>query len=576
MQIYLSRKKLPEFKGRSTDEIRQVMAQVGLKPFRHWQMWAVTLLSSLIMLLGADILIGHLFLESGGNNGWFDSSMHWAAAIVLLCLGAFVYVAVYHSILRTYVQQVSFKISASRWRAFIFDSLNSLMLVVLLIAGFVGSDWAINCYDEKPDPRIAALKSWPEPVPENENGFIAMVGMGAPVADLSGDDGPLKYVRYELPKVVGLHDSRNADLSTVFCKPGKQICWDIVRQEKGEIAAWLASNRKFLSRYQSLYKYPRWQFVLSDENVLIIPSHLQLLEGQSLLQASAMLAIEEGHVEQGLGMIGEDIHFARRMLGGKVELIGKMMASVMLSRDLFLLAETLQSRPKEAKPYLAQIEKMLEPLTPPELSLTDAFKFEEKSQISYFYQDGFNQQILLGKLSDVWGVKRTPQPPSILDNLWLNQIKRYSTANILVERWESLIKRIEVSDRNSTRPIKDEDYPFQFGWLGAVHNMAGKTLILVDLPPGSTADYQNRMFDLNAVNKLVRLQVMMAAKGVQKSDVPAFLNSTDRSLWNPETGKPFEWDEKREQIYFIPATKFYSETYSAGGVQGRVGFEICI
>lgn len=590
MQFYWSWKNLPELKHRSGKEYRQILRSIGLKPFRHWQVWVAMLVASSLILLGLETLFGFLVNRTFKEDDWEIVF----GVLLVICVPCLLYRHIYLQFLGFYITRAPLE-PAGSWGGALLKNTAIILVPFMLIPICVFSiDWAINYYDEDLDHSFATIKIWPEPILENENGYIAMAGLMASV-DASPFDAGRTYVaavneailkQATMPKQPeGLRiidyaaKTKTLDPSrpfvkdvksaqSYFCVVGKQSCWNILRQERNEVDEWLAANKVFLARYESLKIYPRWQYPIPMNRSYTDLYYSPLVKGQSLLQAAAMRTIENGHIEQGLQMILADIVFVRRMLAGKDTMIGKLVASSMLARDIAFLAETLREYPNEAKRYLGLIEKMVEPLTAQQISVADAFRFELQFHISTFDDELFNV-LLSSEIADASGKK-----PMFLIEKWVqHHFKKNATINWLTKNSERRTKCFEVDDVNITKPATFSEFDIVYIGNSWWHfNQVGKIVGKQIYSPGSYI-YKNVLFDLNAMNNLVRLQLMLIAKSVAINDVPIFLRASERSLWNPETGKPFEWDAKQKQIYFVPASdKFIN--MGVGGAQGRVGVSI--
>lgn len=572
MKVYFDSKRLPEFQQRSKHERYQALWQVGFIPYRHWQVWLGTVVSSLLLLLGFD---AYLRLLRGSD---MELAMGFLVVIAAIGLSLLLCLNVYFHYLRGYISQASFDPAAVGWKSSVKGTLPELMLVVLFFTGTFGIDWAINSVDENPDPRVVAVRAWPQPIPDEQNGYIAMAGMNAPAGTTPYDSGRvwlaavnelnLKHaLGKDYPKQPdGLKYVAFADNpKKIFCAAEKESCWGRLGQSHGEVVTWLAANRELLAHYQTLKAYARWQETIqhgSDETP--IPTYAPLFHGQSLLQATAMLAVEQGRVAEGLGMIADDVRFIRQMLAEKNRTLGKEIGGVLLSRDLAWLLETLQVHSKEIKPYWSQIAKMVEPLTPQQISMADAFRFEAQQASSL--ENNYSRKI---NLDDAW--------PPVLQRWARLHEKENAYANLVIARWEKVIKLSEVTDANRTPPVLAEDFDRilseKSGWTRWYYNQIG-TYWSENLTSSSYEKYVNHSFDLNALNTLVRLRVAMLEQGVKAGDVPSFLRRNAPSLWNPETGKPFELDEQRKQIYFVPIEARLREGTRIGGVPNRVGVSV--
>lgn len=290
-----------------------------------------------------------------------------------------------------------------------------------------------------------------------------------------------------------------------------------------------------------------------------------LLRAQGLMQASALLAFEKKQPGKGLDLLGEDIRFVRNMLGAKDHMAGKMVASALLARDLALLAELIEQRPNDLKPYWEQIDKMVAPLSVSQVSAASAFRFDERMLTAR-----------MDRFSSAAQDDETPARPGLTE-LWSDRhIKKNASVRLMLDYWEQVLAITEVRDTSYTPPLRQEDIsPLQgvSSLTGFMHNQLGKILILVAMP--EYPQYTNRLYDLNALNSLVRLRLALARNNMTASEVPAYLARNDKSLQNPETGKPFEWDAAQRQLYFTPATASFKNLFTpAGAKPGRVAVAI--
>jgi hypothetical protein len=598
MQLFLSLKSMPELRQRSWKERRQLLWQAGLKPFRRGRVWAALAVSSLVTLWGLDTFVGNMLLnpELGATDKGFASALTVLLAVVIPAI--FIYRHAYLKALRPYIRNVSFDPAGSWWGAAFRGFLVDMVTVLLLFACVAGLDWAINSFDETPDPRIAALQNWPEPIPDDNNGFIAAIGLQAPPGASPFEAGQrwiaavneaiskhakdypkapegLKYAPYVVPapapeagaeakpKAKTKTDPDRAGPYARFCNPGTGSCLKIMHQEQKAVEAWLAANPELLTRYLALQKYLQWQYSLKQGDASApLPPFATLVRAQSLMHASALLSIEKGQTGKGLDMLGDDIRFMRNMLGSKDSLIGKMVATTMLSRDLAVLAEITEERPNDLKPHWPQIEKMVEPLTAAQVSTGDAFRFEERWVVALMSPDLLSQEWVSAPLGN---------------NAWAtHHFKQTATANLLIRIQEKVIQQTEIRDAGYTPPKRNEDTQVMSGMsrvTGFMHNLGGIAVVLSPSPDYFV--YSNRTYDLNALNNLVRLRLALAKNNVSAKEVAAFLNNGDKTLWNPETGKPFEWDAGRKQIYFSPVTdSFKQHTTLGSGVEGRAGITV--
>ncbi len=588
MQFYPSMKWLPEIRHRSWKDRRQALWQAGFKPYRSWRFWLALVLSALAVLWGIDLVLGltildHAFPDS--NRGLAGM----ASLLLVICIPPWLACrSSYIKAMRPHISRAKFD-PAARWYGVFFKGLLPDLLFLLVFVLMVALlDMAINGYDAAPDPRFVQLQKWPEPIADANNGFIAAAGLMAPAGaspfeagrrwvesvnaamDKQSHDFPkapagLKYAAYVPPVPEKISDSGRTGPYAQFCLPTSGVCVAIVQQEQKAVEAWLAANQELLARYLTLQKYLGWQYALKpgDSYMPIIPLSA-LLHAQSLMHASILLAFEKKQPGKGLDMLGEDIRFVRNMLGSKDGLAGKMNASTMLAGDLALLAELIEQRPNDLRPYWEQIEKMVEPLTAAQVSVADAFRFDERvltARMSQFSSAPQDEDGLRPGLTELWSD---------------HHVRRNASVKLMLDYWEQVLRLIEVRDPAYTPPLQQEDIsPLQAvsTLTGFMHNQVGKILILVTMP--EYPQYANRLYELNAFNSLVHLRLTLARDNVDAGGVPAYLARNDKSLLNPETGKPFEWDAAQRQVYFTPATASFENLFTpSGATPGRVAVTV--
>jgi len=167
---------------------------------------------------------------------------------------------------------------------------------------------------------------------------------------------------------------------------------------------------------------------------------------------------------------------------------------------------------------------------------------------------------------------------------WLgHHLKKNATSNLLVDLANRLAKLVETTQDNITAPLLEfaeevvradalahTSARARWPWY---YNRFGRVLS----QPSIFEKYcklRIRIFEMKGFNTLVRLQLLLKEKKIAAAAVPAYLSASDRSLWNPLTGKPFEWDAERKQIYFAQVSRSGFLMKFTGGVKGRVGLTV--
>lgn len=600
--FYWSLKSVPELQRRSAKERCQAAWQMGLRPLFDGQVWSALFISGLLMLWGLEALTGTVFMHARGGH-WHKWVVLWVVgAAVIIAAARLVYRNAYLKAMRPYIRRVSFDYSENWVSARLKGVLMSLVSACLLAGSMLAIDWAFNEYDGDSGPQLAALKGWPKRIPADGNAFFTVAGlMAQPGTSPSeagerwvaavNDEGNRRAGKYPAPpqglqyaayygapvaEAPAAAPGQQPEAAGTFCDVGREACWKVWQERKADVAAWLGANRELLARYQSLQKYPQWQFAIAtdDENAPQ-PAYEALLQAQSLHLAAALEQMGKGlagkkppakwQVElfaRGLEMLGEDIDFARTMLAGTDRLPGRMVAASLLARDLAVVAETVESYPRDVRPHWDRIAKMVAPFSADQLSVADGFRFEQKLAAS---RGQNNYARLLARA-----------PHSLRP--WLaHHYRKDATAAIMAAYWEGAIRQAAVSDSAHTPALNARSapaLPHISPWTGYLYNQGGKFLLLQWSP--AYHEYANRLYDLNAMNALLRVRAAAAVRHVSPGGMADFLAGTasDKSLRNPETGKPFEWDAARKELWFTPATDFMQARYGLGGAPGRVAIGV--
>jgi hypothetical protein len=600
MQIYWSWKQLPEFQQRSKKEYRQALWKVGLMPLRHLQVWCALLVASLVILLGLEAILVQLFVAQT-TPAWLEL-IGWTLLTVLML--RLICRHTYFLHLRGYIAQVSFDPAEAWWRTIGKSALIGLVPYLLMPIGVIAVDWVINSFDESLDTGVVVIKAWPTPIPDKENGFVAMLGIRAPVSSspfeaghayVSGlnqtninhakdfPKGPAGLTYYEYAANTGTGNMSNStehqavqatpSASRFFCRIDQISCWSKLRAERSEVTRWLEQNKLLLNRYIALREYPQWQYPIRKANTTT-PSapRSHMIDGQQLLHAAAMLSIEGGQIVHGLDMIGADLDFVRRTLTGDDDLVGKMVSSTLMTKDFAWLLHAVQEYPVALRPHATRIAAMLQPLTPKQATIVDSLRFEDRLLLNSIENASFSDIYRYYKL----GIEEANESSGwSITQMWIDHhFRKNASANLVLSLRQRYVKAMAVNASGLVCQIEpDSATKAHRHFLGEqkwAFNHLGRVGISFALTFGP--EYAIRLCDVNALNNLVRVRLALLQREASDSDVPAFLNGGDLSLRNPGSGMPYEWDAQRKQVFFIPASEKFKKDVTIGGVPGRTGF----
>jgi hypothetical protein len=416
------------------------------------------------------------------------------------------------------------------------------LLVLALVGLPLAAVIAINVVDETLDPKAAALG---EPratvVPEAENGYLALLAMGA--AD--GADG-MAYARQWLAEARAAAKENRAEKRDEvkrakrpeICDAFQKPCLAAVQDTAADLAGKLDAYKEDLARYEKLIAARAYEEVLDYPLRLDghLPSYAPVMAAQRAYLVRAALLVQAGKIDEALSEMGRDLAFQRVMLGGARTLIGKMVATANTMRDLAFIVDLLQTRAADIKPHAPRLAQMLKPIAPEALRLDAALETEF----------GFiKQQMKNPAAASVTGV--APQ--------WIERIvfelfhKTNASINQLYARH---VQRLALLRKPAAMLLVEKEAPTQ-GFelsriLDYVYNPVGKLLLEVGEP--SFVLYALRLHDLDAYNRLAGLGVELIAGDAGTDGIADAVAKSDARFHDPYTGKPMAWDAGTRQLSF--------------------------
>jgi len=446
------------------------------------------------------------------------------------------------------------------WRSCVLRTLLKLAAgLVAMLALAVLLVLAVNAFDEDLSPDGKALVDVPKAIePAAGNGYVTMLGSGAPpgedafqrglkaLAAFRAQDEPgfVRDAAWEATVKTG-HAEHTQKL--VWCQPAKAPCLKAAaaHRDLGE------QNRSIAGRHAQIRGEPGFAelyvpLALESE----FPGYHVLIQGQQLVLLDASLRAAAGDVAGAMDEIDRSIAFHRRVMAGARTILGKMIGSTLLSRDLLLLAEILDADPAAAAAHPERLAAMLRPIDETERSLTEPIRSEYRAQafvLSKLGREGF----------DGLGMPKALTP-------WLFQ--RNATVNALAVRLRADLAAIGGKGPAAAPASEAED-----GLV--VKNPVGHWLLTNARPDLHV--YRGRTDDLVALVDLVRLQHALLAAGVTTAEAvgAALAGELGRTHTDPRNGQPFVFDATSGTIGFVPSGKGWSADL-AQRMQGRVAVRV--
>lgn len=420
----------------------------------------------------------------------------------------------------------------------------SLLSVILLLL-------LVNAFDQDIKPEVLTFVDFSsEVVPPEQNAYPAILGHFAPVNEDPHRKGmEILAVHNEIAGKPWVYDPTGIDIrdkvlganklvfqgkATDLCERNAERCLPAYAAKAREIEDLLRNNRTLARRYYALYEYPHFRETAKDSvNILIFSDDANM---NALLRAEIGLKAVRGQSHEALQMLARDLKFQRMRLRESRTLIAKMMAVAAVRRELSLLSEIMSAKRfnvAEAK----LTEQMLKPLDRSELDMHRIFRAE----------------FAVVKVT-LESIPLDADAETAFDYVARVFFKRNATINLMYERHRTLAMLSQLSADDFVNRLKssevDEEQNARWLHRRLVYNPVGGTLFGINTV-GLYTGYIGRVHNLDALMRLVRLQLLANKQRVRNQDIEQFLISTDPAFTNPYTKEPARWDRERRSLRFI-------------------------
>ena len=414
--------------------------------------------------------------------------------------------------------------------------------IPMLILLFIGAVIANNVFfDETLNAKAAATgEPGASSVPEAQNGYLALIAMGA--AD--GADGPA-YARAWLAETRAAARENRAEKAVEvkratrpdLCDAAQVSCLAAVQDKAEGINAQLDAYKEDLQRYEQLIASRAYEEVLDYPARLEsrFPPYAQVGRAQRAYLVRAALAVQAGNIEDALSAVERDMAFQRVMLGGTRTLIGKMVAAANYSRDLAFVADLLQTRKADLKPFAPRLTEMLKPIAPAALRLDAAFESEFGMMKQALKNPAAASSVVQGSVYEMIGTRFFYKPNATINKFYGS----YMQIAELSRKPPAVLARDGQKPHPASEEMKFRDY---------IDNPIGNVLLRIATP--SFGSYALRLHDLDAYNRLLGLGVEIIAADVDAEGVADFVAKSDARFHDPYSGKPMAWDAGSKQLSF--------------------------
>lgn len=442
----------------------------------------------------------------------------------------------------------------------------TLWLIVFATVTFVGAA-AYNAFDEELSVDAKALLAAPPMgAIDDKNGYIAFLGMVAPKEQDQmewGRKAAAAFTAQAQPGFTRTPEWKEAirshlkapETQNKWCKPEVRDCLAEAKSGNAAIAKTLAEgdNALLLTRYRKV----RDGVTFTDLYMGANPA--ADMPGYSAFAASALLSLAEnsmqfyaGNLDAVVAELEREVAFHRRMIADGRSIITVQGGSTMLARDLLIISELLRSGGERVAPFRVRLSA----LTRPQVSaaaLRPAFLLTAHEMVVF----GHRIRAVL-RDNGGWMLSRDlSNNMSPLQNWVLSLLVRpNATANVVAAAMTAQVSLANVQPAQFDHEIGAirlaEQKLLERPWYGELNNPVGKGLAEVSVV--GLGEYAARMHDLQALERMVDLQMSLAARGItETAAIAAFVAGEGaKSHPDPYAGKAFAFDPKNRLISFEP------------------------
>ena len=395
--------------------------------------------------------------------------------------------------------------------------------------------------DQAPDPaREAFAASVGAQVPDERNIAVGILGLTAPAnsdfmeygksVKASIDSGlPWSKVREMQTGPKALQLTVDHDQLSCWLEPDLPLFKSC--RPFSEAPGVIEQNGELLRRFRALYALDR----------LAAPRYYYgtaYLDAAKLSVADMQLDLRRHAFAQAYAKWRDQLAFTRRTLQGEDGWVGKYVGFVATGILLPFLDDLVIADPETAKQHQAELVALLRPGGAGDIN-PEGISRAEYAGLAYFLDHPETARWSDRPVID-WMIHRLSQKNRVL-NRYTAFLKEYGKA--IMQPWGRV-------DEEATRLRTKYAYNVD-GWDLTIDPIGTVFLSLHIYGELKTFAGLRYAYVVESKLRLASLMVQIAANDVRDADIPAYLKSADRSLWDVFSNSPMRWDAKNRRIYFI-------------------------
>ncbi|MGH8198862.1 MAG: hypothetical protein ACREVO_00600 [Steroidobacteraceae bacterium] len=414
--------------------------------------------------------------------------------------------------------------------------------LILTLGGVVLVFWLLwlapNLFDERLTPAAAALLApRSDPLPDNDNLFVAFVGFSAP-------SGRSTYG--------GGSPATNLTLKGNMQAWGwlTSSLWSTAKRHRAEIAALMGANQELYRRYLALHEL-RGYFDSARPGASSPYAYVSP-DVRTLFLADAAVSLQTGtpaQKEAALADLQADVRMWKAVLDGYGGLYSKVIAAISLHADFLLLGDMVTDHDFDPAPFGDRWTTLLTPFELQDWKIGAAYRWEMLEAAPLF--KGMARADVTIRAPGTHPVSWWQR---VDDRLSAQFFKLHATENLQAERIQRLSALADgdpgnfIERRDAFRSWQQRRYPAIS--RASYYNPVGKSLLAI--VPQNEDDYAARVYDVAAFQRLVFLAYQLRLRCIGSQDVSAFMQQHPAWATHPIDAKPFHWDPASGELGVLP------------------------
>jgi hypothetical protein len=455
--------------------------------------------------------------------------------------------------------------------AYTAAALISLALLALIYA------FIINCRDESLMPQAQALLAEPpHTVHPEDNLYVALMGFQAPAGESPATAGQHRIERYNAALDGMLIDPDRAAAFNAADQPAKLECkcdsklwsplttslWETAKTHRVDLQQAKLANAVLFDRYRALHAFRAYDETARPSlqwPIGLVPPTLRTLYLADIAARFQIGSTAQQH--EALQDLAADIALWRMVLTSQKTLLSTMITSATLRADELLLADLIADPATDLTKSDSDLKALVRPFETADWRLDKTFAAEYRATDAVL-----RPEVLSHMPIDATSASPLRWFKQQWNALGMHFFKLHATENLRAEQiaHDIALSTVDLehytSQLTSYRDWASHDQAVHR--LAVLYNPMGR--LLTSIARGAYGDYQTRLFDTAALQRLPICTFEIRTQHVTAHAVPAFLTQHPEWCSHVIPGHPFHWNPDTHELTVEPLGEGNNPTHRKG------------